>query len=53
MFIQNDEMCIKNDASHHQERATTQVSFQWKNPDFPLMNPDFPLKNPDFLFYES
>ena len=25
------------------------VSFQWKNPDFPLRNPDFLLKNPDFL----
>ena len=27
----------------------TEVSFQWKNPDFPFKNPDFPFKNPDFL----
>ena len=26
-----------------------QVSFQWKNPDFPLMNPDLLIRNLDFL----
>ena len=26
-----------------------EVSFQWKNPDFPSINPDFLLKNVGFL----
>ena len=28
---------------------STEVSFQWKNPDFLSRNPDFLLRNPDFL----
>ena len=27
----------------------TEVSFQWKNPDFRLRNPDFLIRNSDFL----
>ena len=30
-------------------KRCSQVSFQWKNPDFLLRNPDFPLKNVDFI----
>ena len=30
-----------------------QVSFQWKNPDFPFKNPDFLLRNPHFLLKDD
>ena len=31
------------------EPLRTQVSFQWKNPDFLSKNPDFLFRNPGFL----
>ena len=31
------------------DAMNTQVSFQWKNPDYLLKNPDFLLNNPHFL----
>ena len=29
--------------------VSTEVSFQWKNPDFLLKNPDFLMRNVDFV----
>ena len=31
----------------------TQVSFQWKNPDFLLKNVDFLMKNLDFIIQQT
>ena len=37
------------DPAAYAATAASQVSFQWKNPDFLLKHPDFLLKHPDFL----
>ena len=48
IFLGEELGPVDSTEQEEEKKTKSQVSFQWKNPDFLLKNPDFLLKNVDF-----